>query len=268
MTGPAFTDCGSGAPTLLFVHGYTCGKEDWDAQIPGLRDRFRCIALDLPGHGATPPGPEATVAALADAVNAVRAHVADPVILIGHSLGVKVIREACVRSPEGVSGLILIDGGFHRSDTDQVQSGVRLYVEANGFPAFVRDYFSAVPDNPGDMRLRDEAIRRAQGMDADFACGIYQSAVAFDANRSRQTLEALTCPVLVLQSSRIDASGRRVALQEGERSAFSELVQRHVPAARIVTIVGSGHFPMYDRAETVTEAIRAFALQVHANSFR
>jgi hypothetical protein len=46
-----FRVVGTDEPTLILVHGFACTLEDWDAQVRGLSPRFRCAALDLPGHG-------------------------------------------------------------------------------------------------------------------------------------------------------------------------------------------------------------------------
>ena len=42
---------GTGDPTLTFVHGFACSLKDWEEQFRALSPRFRCVALDLPGHG-------------------------------------------------------------------------------------------------------------------------------------------------------------------------------------------------------------------------
>ena len=53
----AFTDSGP-APsgeTVILVHGLASSKECWRLVIPLLAPYARVIAVDLPGHGATPP---------------------------------------------------------------------------------------------------------------------------------------------------------------------------------------------------------------------
>ena len=39
------------APVVVFLHGFLGSRRDWDEIIPGLKDRYRCVAIDLPGHG-------------------------------------------------------------------------------------------------------------------------------------------------------------------------------------------------------------------------
>src|SRR5690554_3957786 len=48
----AYIDEGdSTAGVLLFVHGMGGGIPGWRKNFPDLKKHFRCIALDLPGHG-------------------------------------------------------------------------------------------------------------------------------------------------------------------------------------------------------------------------
>lgn len=54
------TGVGGGCPTLLFVHAYTCNASLWDGMIARFAPRFRCLALDLPGHGQSDPNDKAS----------------------------------------------------------------------------------------------------------------------------------------------------------------------------------------------------------------
>jgi pimeloyl-ACP methyl ester carboxylesterase len=53
----AYIDAGSdGAPTALFVHGVLVNADIWRNVIFDVADLRRCIAPDLPAHGASPLG--------------------------------------------------------------------------------------------------------------------------------------------------------------------------------------------------------------------
>lgn len=41
------------APGLLLLHGFMGDQHEWEALWPALSRHFRCLAVDLPGHGAT-----------------------------------------------------------------------------------------------------------------------------------------------------------------------------------------------------------------------
>ena len=65
----AWREAGAG-PTVVFLHGLGMTRTGFDPQLAALADRFRCVAWDMPGYGASPPRPAPlTFAALADAVD-------------------------------------------------------------------------------------------------------------------------------------------------------------------------------------------------------
>ncbi len=103
--------CGTGEPTLIFVHGWSCDARYWRAQVPVFSKRHQVVVLDLAGHGHSGTQRTAyTMASFGEDVRAVaEATGSHTVILIGHSMGGTVIAEAARLIPERVIGLIGID---------------------------------------------------------------------------------------------------------------------------------------------------------------
>lgn len=102
---------GSGDPTLVFVHGWSCDSRYWRAQIPHFAGKYRVVVLDLAGHGHSGMGRgRYTMSAFGEDVRAVTEAVGGrEVILIGHSMGGTVIAEAARLLPDRVIGLIGVD---------------------------------------------------------------------------------------------------------------------------------------------------------------
>lgn len=50
----AFDRCGSGPP-LLLLHGTTSSRKVWAPLLPALAEHNEVLAIDLPGHGDSPP---------------------------------------------------------------------------------------------------------------------------------------------------------------------------------------------------------------------
>jgi pimeloyl-ACP methyl ester carboxylesterase len=67
----AYDRSGSGPP-LLLLHGLGMSRAAWRPVLPLLAREREVIAVDLPGFGASPPGPR-TVEGLAAAVAALAA---------------------------------------------------------------------------------------------------------------------------------------------------------------------------------------------------
>lgn len=81
-------DVGSGPPVVL-VHGIASTAATWHAVLPLLRERHRCITIELLGFGASPAGREYTAEEHVRALRATirRLRLPKPYTLIGHSLG-------------------------------------------------------------------------------------------------------------------------------------------------------------------------------------
>ncbi len=78
---------GEGAPIVL-IHGFGADLNGWRPLVGRLPDAYSALALDLPGHGASPFVGEATLAALTAAVAATLAEEGVAAgHLVGHSLG-------------------------------------------------------------------------------------------------------------------------------------------------------------------------------------
>jgi len=83
----AHLDTGGDFPAIVFIHGMTFSKQTWDPIVDRLRDRFRCLVVDLPGHGES-PGSGADPQAVVERIHTtlVANAVVRPVI-VGHSAG-------------------------------------------------------------------------------------------------------------------------------------------------------------------------------------
>ena len=83
----AHIDTGGDLPTIVLVHGMTFSKATWDPIVARLRDRFRCLAVDLPGHGeSSGSGAEPHVVVERIHATVVEAGVVTPIV-VGHSAG-------------------------------------------------------------------------------------------------------------------------------------------------------------------------------------
>jgi len=102
---------GSGEPTLVFVHGWSCDARYWREQVPVFSRKHRVVVLDLAGHGHSGTSRSTySMGAFGEDVRAVtEAAGGEKVILIGHSMGGSVIAEAARLMPGRVIGLIGID---------------------------------------------------------------------------------------------------------------------------------------------------------------
>ena len=100
---------GSGRP-LLFLHGFLGAGSDWSGVIERLRSSYRCIAVDLPGHGGSInlPNPSdygmsGTVTLLNDLLT--RLELTD-CLLVGYSMGGRVGMHLLSQGTPAVAGAV------------------------------------------------------------------------------------------------------------------------------------------------------------------
>jgi pimeloyl-ACP methyl ester carboxylesterase len=251
---------GSGAPCLIFVHGGFCDRHDWSAQVEALATRNRVVTLDMPGHGESPLPAEPTVAALAQAVCAVKERYGDGhAVMIGHSLGVDVILEAYRQSQAAIAGLVLIEGGLVADgDPDQAARAVEEKIDAVGLDAFLDAAFRQMFTATSDPSLREQVLRRLKRLDREFARAIILSKVRWDAGRAATVLAGVTVPTLLIQSTYFDETFQRRSLGPGMTTPWTELVTRQVSRAEVYHVEAAGHFPHVEAARIVNDQIRTF----------
>ncbi|WP_424186311.1 alpha/beta fold hydrolase [Actinokineospora sp. G85] len=105
--GISYTDVGQG-PVTLFVHGVFTNGRLWRNCVRLLSGHRRCVSVDLPGHGHTPPVGEASVWGLADAVGTVLRELdLREVHLVGNDTGGAVAQVALTREPERFASFAL-----------------------------------------------------------------------------------------------------------------------------------------------------------------
>lgn len=97
---------------IIFIHGTGGDREDWRHQLDGLAKAATCVALELPGHGASEPPGENSVSSFArwvvDFVEALGLH---KVMLVGCSLGSAIVQWIALERPAWLKAIGLVGAG-------------------------------------------------------------------------------------------------------------------------------------------------------------
>lgn len=251
---------GDGEPPIVFVHGALCAHEDWTPQFEHFGARQRVVACDLRGHGKSSvddPDSCSIEAFAADVVALMRALDLPPAVLVGHSMGCRVVLEANLQAPERIAGLVLNDGGrLGQGDPETAERNLRAEMAA-AYEKVMGGLFTGMFNEKSDPQLRDRLVRRALAVPRAVGLAFFPRMIGWDAGRSEEALAQVRVPTLVLQSTFTNAQRVRVSLEPGADNYWFDVVREHAPSARIQIIPGIGHFTMLEAPEQTIRAIES-----------
>jgi pimeloyl-ACP methyl ester carboxylesterase len=225
-----------------------------------LKSRFEVVACDLRGHGQTPGRPhECSIEHFGGDVAALLSVLSlDKPILVGHSMGCRVVLEAARLAPERVAGLVLIDGSRQGSgDPAAAEKNARAFIEARGFPAFAEALFRQMFLQESD--LSRAVVARALRVPVENGSALWPRMARWDATYVADVLAGLRVPVLAIQSTYLNAERKRLPLAAGQSSPWLDLLKQQTKNVTIEIIPGLGHFPQLEAAAKVNRLISDFA---------
>ena len=110
----------------LLLHGWSSSWYAVSPLVELLSQRFRCIAVDLPGYGESPLFEDrATIPRYAEFIADLIAQVSDsPIVLVGHSMGAMIGIELTLRHPILVERMVLLNPTI----TGRLSNFIRLFI--------------------------------------------------------------------------------------------------------------------------------------------
>lgn len=245
-------DEGRGTP-LLFAHGFPLTHAMWRGQFP-LADRYRVIAPDLRGFGASEVVPGTTTmaqmaddcAALLDALGVV-----EPVVFCGLSMGGYVAWQFAKRHAERLRALVLCDtkavadtpeaAETRRKMANHVlQHGTAAVAEAMPARLFAAATFTEQPETVAAVRTMIERTAPA---------GLAAAQQGMAAREDvRDFLPTIRVPTLVVV-------GREDAISPVDEM---QAIAAAIPDAKFRIVEQAGHMAPLERAAEVNEAIDRF----------
>ncbi|WP_428534596.1 alpha/beta fold hydrolase [Rhodopila sp.] len=249
---------GQGAPPIVFVHGFGCALSDWDAQVAHFSPLHQTITVDLRGHGkSSAAAADCSIERYgADVAEVMRALRLPPAMLVGHSLGCRVVIETALQSPQHSAAVILVDGSqFAPAMADVLRQ--RL-ADPDGLATILTemftDMFTASSEPSVAAFARDRALRLPQPIGERMLTDLQR----YDVTRLASSLGILRVPVMALQTTYSNENRQRQSLKAGQTTPYLDMLRSSVAKARIEIIPETGHFPQLDEAQQTNRLIESF----------
>ena len=225
---------GSGTPTLVFVHGWSCDRAYWKHQMAHFAERSQVVAVDLAGHGESGGGrAEWTMPAFGEDVVAIADQLGlERMVLVGHSMGGDVIVEAARRLRDRVAGLVWVDvyPTLDRDESWDVEAFMAPF--RADFVAWTRDFVRGMFVPTSDERL-------VEWVAADMAAAPRE--IALDALEHAVTFERFIVAALP------EIRAPLVSINAGYEPTDVESLERH--GFRTIVVPEVGHFLMMEEPE-------------------
>jgi len=227
-----YSVCGTGEPSLVFVHGGLADRSIWDGQVRAFAPRYRVIALDLAGHGESGRiRPAWGIPQFGQDVRAVvEAEGASRVVIIGSSLGGPIAMEAALLLPAQTVVLVGVDS-FHDLDRRIDPSNARHQSEAwnRDFDGMLDRMVQAIFHPDTDRALVAEVRRRLDGPARGLFSDMWASFAGYDTGASVRRLAA---PIRCVNG---DLFPTGVAANRRLKADFDAIILPH-----------TGHYPMLE----------------------
>lgn len=239
------------APVILFLHGATLDHRAWGPQAASLMDRYHVVVPDLRGHGSS-TGRFEFHAAVEDTLALLDELPAEPVVLVGLSLGANIAQEVIRRTPERVQALVAADTTCNTEVRHPLAASLSVGViqaqAALAGEGYARQAARATASNP---QVRDYVVE-------------------VNAHRSnRETVEILTS--LLTTALHADPGYRLpvpALLVHGKLDRIGDIATsmpawaQREPLARYAAIANAGHASNLDNPDAFTALLEAFIDEV------
>lgn len=264
-----FDDQGNG-PAMVFLHGWSLGKEAFGRQRRALSDRYRIVVPDMRGHGnSTAFGSGDGIDTLAGDLERLLVELdLTDVILVGWSMGALVAWQTVEGPQRGrIRGIVTIDmvprvlngeGWQHglRAGTHLYDVDIDLTKMRDDWRAFTRAYVPMVFASGKSIERRDlidEMLELVADNDLDSMTNLWHALVHAD---FVDTVQRLEVPTLITYG----------ALSQIYTEEAAAWMDEHMPLSRRLCFAESGHAPHLEEPEEFNQALVDFAGELEQQS--
>ncbi len=262
----AYADEGDGDEAILFIHGLGSYMPAWKKNIPVLKNKFRCVALDLPGYGKSSRAVHygemnfySTV--LKDFIEKLGL---EKVSLAGHSMGGQIAINTALLYPEIVNKLILIaPAGFEEFSVEETKLTIKTcspeYFSSTTtemIKFIVRANFHNIPEDAQFMIDDRINVIGTEGFN-NYCTVVSNSLRGMLDNPVNDKLSQIMQPTLVLFGLNDKFIPSRI-FHKTTPEAIARAGAEKIPNSKLVLIPECGHFIPFEKPDEFNDAVSDF----------
>lgn len=218
---------GKGDPALMFVHGWSRNRNDWDGQIDYFSEKHEVIRLDLAGHGESIGNRnDWSILTFSHDVMAVIEKL-DPkqIVLIGHSLGAPVAIETARRLPDRIVGIVAVDA-FHDVEEKFTQDQIDDILAPFRYD-FVETYAQGARMMLKDSTQIQKSIEQIASFSPEIGIASLERCYHYNSNNLIPALKEVKVPIRCINADAIPTN--------------VEAARRYASSFDVIIMEGVGH---------------------------
>jgi pimeloyl-ACP methyl ester carboxylesterase len=252
------------AGTIVWIHGLTGSWQNWLENLPHFAQTHRCIAMDLPGFGASPmPAEKISIAGYAAAVDELlRVLGVSRAVVVGNSMGGFVGAEIAIQFGTWVQKLVLVSAAGLTIEHQHLRLAVPALRVARNVIALGTGWLASKSDTLAARRRtriammsvvaahpeRLPAALISEQLRGSGAPGFVDAVDALTSYPIRDRLGAIAAPTLVVWGEKDPLVPVRDAWEFG----------RLIDDARVVVYADTGHVSMMERPDAFNALVAEF----------
>ena len=259
MSSPARAVRQSSSSTDLAALTAT-GTLRWRISAP----RHQTVAVDLRGHGASPGTPdECSIERYgADVAEVMQTLALPPAVLVGHSMGCRVVVEAAMQATTRVAGVVLVDGSQFAPAMEVTLK--ETFATPDGYPTLIARWFREMFTTKSKPAVVAAVVERAGRLPRAIGEKVLLDAVRYDTGRLATSLGSLRVPVMAIQTTYSNERRERRSMTAGQTTPYLDMLRARIPSVRIEIIEDTGHFPQIDEPVQTNALIDSFCARLPA----
>ncbi len=248
-----------GKKTLILLHGYLETMYIWYEFASRLKDRYRVIILDLPGHGLTDYCPADSNG---ESVNSMEfcARVVKGILdksgiekacIGGHSMGGFIAQNCCILYPETFEKLIIFNSTPYK-DKEEKAADRKREIEAIKNGKLETLAYISIPKmyHPDNLRKFDDKIRETMELcETHFPEGIIASIKGMQSrNDTQELMKSQKIPILHISGD----SDPFIPMETLEK------MKKDFPSVKFITLPQTGHNSFIENEDECYQQVCGF----------
>lgn len=262
----AYVDEGAGDQTIIFVHGLGSYLPAFKKNIEGLKQNYRCIAIDLPGYGKSSKAIHSgTMDFYADVIKLFMDKLGlKKAVLAGHSMGGQIAMVMALRYPDYVDKLVLVSPAGIETFTEGQKEWFRNVMTVAGVKntstqqirANLTANFYNLPDDAEFMITDRIAMRDAKYFD-NYCYTVVQSVKGMVDQPVYDFLPNIKQKTLILFGEN-DNLIPNPYLNPGFTADIGKIAEERIPNSKLIVVPSCGHFVQFEKADVFNNAVKDF----------